>query len=100
MRAFAQDLPQRRRSLIRATGIIGDSRTIPWLIEHMDVPQDARLAGEAFSMITGLDLAYLDLDRDAPPGFQSGPNDDPADENVALDEDENLPWPDRAKIGD
>ena len=50
-------------------------------------------------MITGLDLAYRDLDRRPPADFQSGPNDDPADENVALDEDENLPWPDPARIG-
>ena len=41
---------------------------------------------------TDLDLAYRDLDRK-----QSGPNDDPADENVALDEDEYLPWPDHAR---
>ena len=39
-------------------------------------------------MITGLDLAYRDLDRRPPADFQSGPNDDPADENVELDEDE------------
>jgi uncharacterized protein (TIGR02270 family) len=100
MRDFARDLPERRRSLIRATGIIGDPRAIPWLIERMHVAEESRLAGEAFSMITGLDLPYLDLDRDAPEGFEAGPNDDPADENVALDEDENLPWPDPAKLGD
>ena len=51
-------------------------------------------------MITGVDLAYRDFDRRPPDDFQSGPNDDPADENVALDEDERLPWPDAAKLGD
>ena len=92
-------LPGRERSVIRATGVIGDPFYIPWLIERMAEPATARLAGEAFSMITGLDLAYRDLDRKPPTDFQSGPNDDPEDENVALDDDENLPWPDPARIG-
>jgi uncharacterized protein (TIGR02270 family) len=98
LREFAK-LPGRQRALIRATGVIGDPLYIPWLIEHMADPVTARLAGESFSMITGLDLAYRDLDRRPPADFQSGPNDDPADENVALDEDENLPWPDPERIG-
>jgi uncharacterized protein (TIGR02270 family) len=98
LREFAK-LPDRQRALIRATGVIGDPLYIPWLIEHMTTPDTARLAGEAFSMITGLDLAYRDLDRRPPADFQSGPSDDPADENVALDEDANLPWPDPARIG-
>jgi uncharacterized protein (TIGR02270 family) len=97
LRGFAK-LPDRQRSLIRAGGVIGDPLYIPWLIEHMAEPATARLAGESFSMITGLDLAYRDLDRKPPQDFQSGPNDDPADENVALDDDENLPWPDPARI--
>ncbi len=98
LREFAK-LPDRQRALIRATGVIGDPLYIPWLIEHMATPATARLAGESFSMITGLDLAYRDLDRRPPADFQSGPNDDPADENVSLDEDENLPWPDPERIG-
>jgi uncharacterized protein (TIGR02270 family) len=98
LREFAK-LPDRQRSLVRATGVIGDPLYLPWLIERMAEPATARLAGEAFSMITGLDLAYRDLDRRPPADFQSGPNDDPADENVALDEDENLPWPDPERIG-
>jgi uncharacterized protein (TIGR02270 family) len=98
LREFAK-LPDRQRDLIRATGVIGDPLYIPWLIEQMKTLETARLAGEAFSMITGLDLAYRDLDRQPPRDFESGPNDDPADENVALDEDEHLPWPDLDRIG-
>jgi uncharacterized protein (TIGR02270 family) len=98
LREFAK-FPDRQRSLIRATGVVGDPLYIPWLIERMAEPATARLAGESFSMITGLDFAYRDLDRRPPADFQSGPNDDPADENVALDEDENLPWPDPERIG-
>jgi uncharacterized protein (TIGR02270 family) len=58
----------------------------------------ARLAGESFSFITGLDLAYLDLERKPPEGGEFGPNDDPEDDNVVMDEDDSLPWPDPAKI--
>jgi uncharacterized protein (TIGR02270 family) len=87
-------------ALIRATGVIGDRLYIPWLIERMAEPAAARLAGEAFSTITGVDLAYRDLDRRCPPDFQSGPNDDPADENVALGEDDRLRWPDPGKVGE
>jgi hypothetical protein len=87
-------------ALIRATGVIGDRLYIPWLIERMAEPAAARLAGEAFSTITGVDLAYRDLDRRRPPDFQSGPNDDPADENVALGEDDRLPSPDPGKVGE
>ena len=59
-------------------------------------PALARVAGEALAMITGLDLAYLDLDGEPPAGFEAGPTDDPADPSVAMDEDEHLPWPDAA----
>lgn len=44
-------------------------------------------------MITGADLAYDDLETDRPEGVESGPNENPEDEDVALDPDEDLPWP-------
>ncbi|MFP3519791.1 hypothetical protein SB766_26785, partial [Pseudomonas sp. SIMBA_077] len=40
------------------------------------------------------DLALLDLELQDLPDFDAGPNDDPEDANVAMDPDENLPWPD------
>lgn len=98
LREFAK-LPNRQRDLIRACGVIGDPLYVPWLINLMKSHSTARLAGESFSMITGLDLAFRDLDHRPPPDFESGPNDDPADENTALDEDENLVWPAAAGIG-
>ena len=64
----------------------------------MATPRLARVAGEAFAMITGAELAYQDLDRPWPEGFTAGPTEDPSDENVEMDADENLPWPDQAKI--
>ena len=90
--------PRHARLAVTACGIIGDPAFVPWLIGRMGVPELARVAGESFSMITGVDLAYDDLEKDAPEDFQSGPTDNPADENVALDPDEDLLWPDPALI--
>ena len=109
---FAADVPAARglvealadngadaRTKIRAAGWSGDIQAVPWLLRQMENPARARLAGEAFSFITGVDLAWLDLHRDAPDDFDApGPNDDPADDNVALDEDDDLRWPDVAKV--
>ena len=53
-----------------------------------------RLAGASFSFITGLDLAYLDLERKPPEGVELGPTDTPEDDDVGMDLDDNLPWPD------
>jgi uncharacterized protein (TIGR02270 family) len=86
------------RLLVRSVGIAGDPHYTHWLIQQMSDPKLTRLAGEAFSTMTGLDLAYLDLDRKPPDGVVSGPGDDPAEADVALDEDESLPWPDVDKI--
>ena len=90
--------PAQIRILIRGIAVAGDPHYVPWLIAQMEDLKLTRLAGEAFSFITGLDLAYLDLDRKPPDGIEFGPNDDPDDENVAMDEDESLPWPDPAKL--
>jgi uncharacterized protein (TIGR02270 family) len=98
LREFAR-LPDRRRDLIRAIGAVGDPLFVPWLIERMADAALARSAGEAFSAITGTALAAEGLDRSAPADFQAGPTDDPADETVAPDEDEHLPWPDAARVG-
>ena len=81
------------RLAVVGAGVIGDPLRIPWLIEQMKLPPFARAAGEAFTMITGVDLAFCDLDGKKPEGFESGPNDDPGDENVEMDQDERLPWP-------
>ena len=92
------DKPPHVRDAIRGAGTVGDPRAVPWLISLMDEPRLARLAGEAFSTITGLDLAWLDLECKPPFDFESGPGDDPQDEVVAMDEDDGLPWPDAARI--
>jgi uncharacterized protein (TIGR02270 family) len=91
-RQLRRDSTQLRTAAI-ADGIIGDPEAVEGLIDLMNIPAIARVAGEAFSMITGVDLAYEDLSGEKPEGFEAGPTEDPADENVAMDPDENLPWP-------
>jgi uncharacterized protein (TIGR02270 family) len=86
------------RAVVKASGHFGDSASVPWLIEKMKSPDLARIAGEAVSQITGLDLSYQDLEGDWPDDFQSGPTENPEDEDVALDQDEDLPWPDVSAI--
>ena len=82
------------RDRIMAAAAAGDPASVPWLFEQMLVPELARIAGESFSTITGLNISLEDLDVLAPAGFQAGPVDDPEDEKVEMDPDENLPWPD------
>ena len=97
LKVLARD-PNNVRLLIQGAGTAGDPYYIPWLIKRMEGLKLARLAGESFSFITGLDLAYLDLERKSPEGVEFGPNENPEDDNVAMDEDDSLPWPDPAKI--
>jgi uncharacterized protein (TIGR02270 family) len=86
------------RLVVTGIGILGDPVAVPWLIHKMRDPALARVAGESVSMITGWDLSEQGLDAKAPEGFTAGPTDDPADNNVAVDLDENLPWPDPLTI--
>jgi uncharacterized protein (TIGR02270 family) len=86
------------RTRIRGAGVVGDPRYVSWLLRLMDDPVTARLAGEAFTLITGADLDALQLWRDRPEGFESGPTENPDDEDVSLDPDEGLMWPNPAKV--
>jgi uncharacterized protein (TIGR02270 family) len=97
LKALAED-PACIRLLIQGIGTAGDPHYVPWLIQQMQDLKLSRVAGESFSYITGLDLAYLDLERKPPEGVDFGPNDDPNDDNVAMDEDDGLPWPDVEKV--
>lgn len=86
------------RRIVRAVGLVGDARSVPWLLEHMEDPALARLAGESLSWITGVDLAREGLETLTAPPMPERPGDDPEDEELALDEDESLPWPDVPKL--
>ena len=90
--------PANVRLLVQGAGIAGDPYYVPWLIKQMEDLKLTRLAGESFSFITGLDLAYLDLESKPPENFESGPNDNPDDPDVSMDPDDSLPWPDSVKI--
>jgi uncharacterized protein (TIGR02270 family) len=90
--------PERRRAAITGVGVYGDPTYASWLIQQMADEKFTRLAGEAFSMMTGADLAYIDLDRRPPEGVEAGPTDDPADPDVELDPDNWLPWPDPERV--
>jgi uncharacterized protein (TIGR02270 family) len=97
LQRLARD-PQQLRWVVQGSGIVGDPTYVSWLIGHMRKPETARLAGEAFTLITGADLSALQLETTQPDDFESGPNDDPDDPNVAMDPDEGLPWPDVPKV--
>jgi uncharacterized protein (TIGR02270 family) len=100
-RAWLKGLASReatRRYALVGCGASGDPAYVPALISQMAVSQHARAAGEAFSMITGADLGYEDLEGEQPDGFEAVPNEDPADEHVETDPDEDLPWPEQALV--
>lgn len=85
--------PKRARDVVRGFGLLGDAVAIPWLLSKAEDPKLARLCGESISMITGVDLAYQDLENVDMDDPTAGPNDNPNDANVDMDPDENLPWP-------
>jgi uncharacterized protein (TIGR02270 family) len=90
--------PKRVRELIEGAGLVGDSIYVPWLIEQMSLEPFARVAGEAFTLITGADLEALDLEGEPPEEISGAPDDDAESLLVDMDRDEGLPWPDPAKV--
>ena len=100
-KAWQQELAgkaETRRLAVQVSGLIGDPVSIPWLIDQMSAPKLARIAGESFAILTGADLVNDMLEGKKPEGFEAGPTDNPEDEDVEMDPDENLPWPDSALI--
>jgi uncharacterized protein (TIGR02270 family) len=97
LQRLAEDSTQ-RGWLLKGSGIVGDPSYVAWLIKQMADLRDARLAGEAFSLIVGVNLGEVGLESKRPDGFESGPNDDPSNTNVETDPDEGLPWPDVVKV--
>jgi uncharacterized protein (TIGR02270 family) len=127
LQQLARD-PAGKQWLVEGSGLSGDPAYLPWLLKQMRQRAVARPAGEAFSLITGVDLvaACLDtktpavapapggdfdifgvtdmffvdapLDDNAPERVETTPNDDPDDPNVEMDSDNDLPWPDIGKV--
>lgn len=90
--------PARLRDLILGMGMLGQAAHVPWLIECCTDAASARLAGQSIALITGLDLVESGLSQPAAPEAIAGPDGDPLNAEVALDDDEDLPWPDPAKL--
>ena len=93
LKALVQNGDRNREAIIGA-GISGDPSYMPWLIKQMEVPELAKIAGESFSFISGVDIAYEDLEGELPKNLATGPTENPEDEEVAMDPDEDLPCPD------
>lgn len=89
---------QSERLVIQSVAVVADPRAIPWLVGCMKQPALARIAGEAFTQITGIDLQRYKLTIELPDNIAELPNDDPADSRVDMDDDEYLPWPDADKV--
>ncbi|HME70679.1 MAG TPA: TIGR02270 family protein [Myxococcota bacterium] len=82
-----------RRLLSIAAGAAGSPDFVPELLALMDDDRVAKVAGEAFSMITGVDLEYADLDRDGATSVEQ------AEEEMPIaDPDDILVLPDRASV--
>jgi uncharacterized protein (TIGR02270 family) len=94
---LAQNSKSVRQAIVGA-GVVGTCDAVPWLLEAMADPRWSRVAAEAFVMITGVDLATARFESKRPVGFTGGPTDDPADDNVEMDPDENLSWPDTPRL--
>jgi uncharacterized protein (TIGR02270 family) len=88
----------RLRTAIELAGRCGDAVWMPWLLEQVRIPELARVAGESISFITGVDLAFQDLVGRPPESFNGGPTEDAADDYVAMDPDDDLPWPEPALV--
>ncbi len=91
--------PANSRLVITATAILGDPHAINWLITQMRIPALTRLAGEAFTTITGIDLLEHKLILDELPDLDAQlPDDGAQNEDIGLSDDEYLPFPDVNKI--
>lgn len=84
--------PETLRLAVMAVGLLGDPSLVPWLLDRMREPALARVAGEAFALLTGQELDYPPL-LGTPADYSAGPTDDPRDHHVAPDADADLPWP-------
>ena len=106
-----RDHPATLRAAIHGAGILGDPGLVSELLIHMETTETSRIAGESFSMITGVDLAYLDLDQDEPEDRKKEEADAKAEQEsqdvdeehekegaVQKDDDEDLPWPNPTRV--
>ncbi len=100
-RAFLQSLiglsPKPPRAAIVGAGALGDPSFAGWLLSLLSDEELRRPAAWSLATMFNADVAN-GLRGRRPKGFVSGPNDDPDDEDVEMDPDEDLPWPDPEKL--
>lgn len=89
----AETMPGAARLRIIGAGLSGQPRYVPWLIDQMTKPLVARIALEAFCLITGADVNADGLEAAPPEDFDEGPTEDPEDEDVEVPVDVALAWP-------
>nr|WP_225936954.1 TIGR02270 family protein [Myxococcus sp. RHSTA-1-4] len=87
-----RESPEKYHLAAMAAGALGDAACVEDLLNWMALPWVARLAGEAFSFITGVDLPWEDLDGDAPE------EEGEAESQEATSDTEGLPWPVAEKV--
>ncbi len=112
--------PHQTRQVIQSCMALGDPAAIPSLINYMKAPLLARIAGEAFTHITGVNIESAGFCRNAPPEEwrtieesieEDGDDENDGDEELehkiqaqcyfegsSVEEDSFLPWPDPQKI--
>ncbi len=91
--------PANTRMVFHAAAALGDPQAINWLIGQMRVPELTRLAGEVFTMITGVDLVANKLIlEDIPELDELLPQDGAKNDEFNSSEDQHLPFPDPAKL--
>lgn len=88
------------RPVIKAIAVLGDPHAVNWLINKMQDPKLAKIAGEAFSSITGVNIEKSQLAIDKLDKYQDIPSDESDDSYTDLDDDENLPYPNFEKVAD
>lgn len=87
-----REAPQTRRLAAIAAGVLGDAEHVKDLLAWMAEPAVAREAGEAFTLLTGADLAWENLDGEAPQEEVA------VEDEAAAKESEDLPWPAAEKV--
>lgn len=90
--------PKRRREMLTGTCIVGSTSYIPMIIRQMQVPDLARAAGDAFTVITGINLDEAGLAGTRPDDYEFKPDANDEDCGSEQDPDEGLTWPDAGLV--
>jgi len=95
------DTPGHIRPAIKALAALGDPHGMEWLLAQMEIPEYAKIAGEAYSTLTGVSLEQAQLINTQARTLDSIEMEKEDDETIdeqAFDEDLNLPLPQVEKV--